>query len=184
MLYVLAGIVAVVGGLAGLIARRPAAFRIERSTTIDGPPHAIMPLIEDFHQWSRWSPWDRMDPTQQVTITGAPRGRGAIYEWIGKKNGQGRMEIIDHRPNESVGIKLDFIKPIPSSSRCDFILTPQGTGTRVQWVMTGNNNFAGKAFDFFANMDRMLGRDFDAGLASMKAAAESTPGPSGATATA
>src|SRR5687767_2683731 len=102
MPYIIAGVVALLGGLLGLIARRPAAYRIERSTTIAAPPERVIPLIEDFHQWSRWSPWDRMDPTQQVTVSGAPRGTGAVYEWTGKKNGQGRMEIVGHRPNESV----------------------------------------------------------------------------------
>jgi uncharacterized protein YndB with AHSA1/START domain len=170
--YVIGGAAAVLAGLAAVIARRPSAYRIERSTTIGASPEHVLPLIEDFAQWSRWSPWDKMDPTQLVTLSGAPRGIGAVYEWTGKKNGQGRMEIIEHRPGESVAIKLDFIKPFPSTSRCDFVVTPEGASSRVAWVMTGSNAFAGKAFDFFANMDRMLGRDFEAGLASMKAAAE------------
>lgn len=162
-----------------LIARRPASFRIERSTTVAAPPGAVMELIEDFHQWKLWSPWDRMDPTQVVTIGGAPRGRGATYHWVGKKNGEGHMEIVEHRPNELVGIQLDFIKPFPSHNRCDFVVRPSGTGTHVAWVMTGTNNFMGKAFDFFMNMDRMLARDFDKGLADIKAAAEGSAGVAG-----
>lgn len=179
--WILLGLAAAVALLLGLIALRPARFRIERSTTIAAPPGAVIDLIEDFHQWKRWSPWDAMDPTQQVTIGGAARGTGATYHWVGSKNGEGHMEIVEHRPAQLVGIQLDFIKPFPSSSRCDFTLTPAEGGTRVVWSMMGHNNFMAKAFDFFMNMDRMLGRDFDRGLAAMKAVAEGTTGAPGGT---
>lgn len=181
--WILLGLAAAVVVLLLLIARRPASYRIERSTTIAAPPGAVIELIEDFRQWKRWSPWDRMDPTQVVTIGDPPRGRGATYEWVGKKNGQGRMEIIEHEPNRRVGIQLDFIKPFASSSRCDFTVTPVagGADSEVVWSMTGTNNFMAKAFDFFANMDRMLGRDFSRGLAAMKEEAEKSVGtPAGA----
>ena len=176
--WILLGLAAVIAVTLLLIARRPAAYRIERSETIAAPPGAAMELIEDFHQWKRWSPWDRLDPTQQVTIGGTPRGVGATYHWVGKKNGEGRMEIVEHVPGERVGIQLDFIKPFASSSRCDFIVRPVagGADSEVTWRMTGTNTFTGKAFDFFANMDRMLGRDFSRGLAQMKEEAESTAG--------
>src|SRR5215207_9311597 len=133
--FVALGLVAAVVLLLVLIARRPADYRIERSTTIAAPPGAVLELVEDFHQWHRWSPWDRQDPTQVVTLSGAPRGVGAVYEWVGKKNGQGRMEVVEHRPGELVGIQLDFIKPFPSRSRCDFTATPAASGTRLAWTM-------------------------------------------------
>jgi uncharacterized protein YndB with AHSA1/START domain len=174
--FVALGLVALVALLLVLVARRPADYYIERETTIAAPPGAVLDLVEDFRQWNRWSPWDRLDPTQVVTLGGAPRGVGATYEWVGKKNGQGRMEIVEHRPNELVGIQLDFIKPFPSRSRCDFRATPSGGGTRLVWSMTGRNDFMGKAFDLFMNMDRMLGRDFSRGLAALKEAAESSAG--------
>jgi hypothetical protein len=135
-----------------------------------------MDLIEDFHQWNRWSPWDKLDPSQEVTIEGTPRGKGATYHWVGRKNGEGRMEIVEHQADTFVGIQLDFVKPFPSSSRCDFIVQPGIEGTRVTWRMTGTNSFMAKAFDFFVNMDRMLGRDFERGLAELKLAAEGSLG--------
>lgn len=180
--YILLGLVAVVVLLAVAIAMKPATFRIERTTTIAAPPGAVMELIEDFHQWSRWSPWDRMDPTQKVTIAGAPRGKGATYHWIGQKNGEGRMEIVENRPHEHVGLTLDFVKPFESHNRCDFTAVPLGLGTHLTWSMAGTNNLMAKGFDFFMNMDRTLGRDFDRGLADIKRLAEesatSATGPS------
>jgi len=179
--WILLAVVAVVAVMLILIARRPADFRIERSTTIAAPPGAVMELIEDFHQWKRWSPWDRMDPTQVVTIGGAPRGKGATYEWVGQKNGQGRMEIIEHTPNQHVALQLDFIKPFASRNRCDFTVRPiaGGADSEVVWSMTGRNDFMAKAFDLFMNMDRMLGRDFSRGLAAMKEEAEKSVGTRG-----
>ena len=179
--WILLGLVAAVVLLLVVIAVRPADFRIERSTAIAAPPGAVMELIEDFHQWSRWSPWDKMDPTQVVTIGGAPRGTGATYNWVGKKNGEGRMEIIEHRPNELVGIQLDFLKPFPSHNRCDFMMHHAHGGTHVVWRMTGTNNFMAKGFDLFMDMDKMLGRDFEKGLAALKVEAEgATGGPAAA----
>lgn len=173
LLYIVVAILAIVAALLLAIAMRPAAFRIERASQVDAPPQAVLDLIEDFKQWKRWSPWEKTDPTQQVTLSGAPRGKGAVYEWVGKKNGEGRMEIVDVQPGEAVGIQLDFIKPFPSSNRCEFVVVPSGNGSRVAWIMSGQNTFMGKAFDLFMNMDRTLGRDFEKGLADMKTAAES-----------
>lgn len=177
--YVLLGLVALVSILAIVIATRPAAFAIERSTTVAAPPGAVIELIEDFNQWKRWSPWDKLDPTQVVTVSGAPRGKGAMYAWVGQKNGQGRMEILEHRPNEFVGIQLDFLKPMTARNRCDFTVRPTDKGTVVVWRMTGTHSFTGKAFAFFASMDKLVGRDFERGLADMKAVAEVSVGARG-----
>jgi uncharacterized protein YndB with AHSA1/START domain len=176
--WILLGLAAIVAVVLLLITRRPGNFRIERAETVAAPPAAVMELIEDFHQWKRWSPWDKLDPTQTITIGGAPRGTGATYHWVGKKNGEGRMEIIDHHPNQHVGIQLDFIKPFASHNRCDFTLRPVagGSDTEVTWTMTGTNNFMAKAFDLFVNMDCMVGRDFARGLAQLKEQAEATVG--------
>ena len=177
--YILLGLAGVVALLLVVIATRPAHYRITRSTTVAAPPGAVTELIDDFHHWKRWSPWDSLDPTQVVKISGAPRGVGAIYEWTGTKNGQGRMEIVEDHPSALVGIQLDFIKPFASRCRCDFVVRPAGSGSTVEWIMLGHNNFMAKAFGLFVNMDRMVGKDFERGLAQLKAAAESSAGAPG-----
>lgn len=179
--YILAGLAAVVVILLIVIATRPASYRIARSTAVAAPPGAVMDLIEDFHQWKRWSPWDKLDPTQVVTIGGAPRGVGATYHWVGTKNGEGRMEMVEAHPNALVGVQLEFVKPFASRSRCDFNIHRTENGCTVEWSMIGHNNFMAKAFGLFVNMERMLGRDFERGLAELKGQAESTAGAPGGT---
>ena len=180
---ILLGLAGLVALIVVVIALRPAHYRIARSTTVAAPPGAVMDLIDDFHQWHRWSPWDKLDPTQKVTIGGAPRGVGATYHWVGTKNGEGRMEIVEHHPNALVGIQLEFVKPFASRCRCDFNVRPTDGGCSVEWSMIGTNNFTAKAFGLFVNMDRMLGRDFERGLADLKAAAEGSAGTTGGSST-
>ncbi|HEV8269019.1 MAG TPA: SRPBCC family protein, partial [Thermoanaerobaculia bacterium] len=129
----------------------------------------------DFHKWEAWSPWEKIDPTMKRDIGGAPSGKGAVYAWEGKgKAGAGRMEITDVSPSK-VSIKLDFLKPMKSSNTVDFTLRPQNDpapATNVTWEMNGPMLFAGKVMSLFFDMDKMVGKDFEAGLANLKAAAE------------
>jgi uncharacterized protein YndB with AHSA1/START domain len=156
-----------------LAAMKPDTFRVVRSTTIKAPPERIFPLIADFRNWSAWSPWEKMDPALKRTYSGAAEGKGAVYEWEGnKKVGKGRMEIIDAPPSEKVAIKLDFLKPFEAHNTAEFTLQPRGETTDVTWVMHGPNLFIGKVMSVFISMDRMVGKDFEAGLANLKAAAE------------
>ncbi|HKQ83651.1 MAG TPA: SRPBCC family protein [Steroidobacteraceae bacterium] len=171
----LIGIVIAVLILALLItaATRPDHFRVERMATIEAPPEKIYPLIEDFHRWPAWSPYEKLDPAMKRTISGPASGKGAVYEWSGNsKAGQGRMEIVAAEPSTHVGIQLDFIKPIKAHNMADFNLQPQADGTRVTWVMNGRNTFLGKVMSLFFDVDKMVGKDFEAGLANMKTVAE------------
>jgi len=164
-----------VGGVLLLAALKPAEFRVERRVSIRAPAASIHPLLDDFHRWAAWSPWEHIDPTMQRTFSGAPSGRGAIYEWRGEgKAGAGRMEILDASVPERVTIRLDFIKPFPSSNTTEFTLVPQGDATEVQWVMRGPNAFVTRVMTVFVSMDKLVGKDFEAGLANLKAAAEGT----------
>lgn len=154
---------------------KPDTFHVERSTTIKAPPAKIFPLIDDFHRWSSWSPWDRMDPAMNRKHSGAPAGRGAVYEWQGnKKVGEGRMEIVDSVPSSRVVIKLDFVKPFEGHNVTEFKLAPDGGSTRVTWEMHGPAPFVSKLMQVFMSMDKMVGKDFERGLENMKAAAEGT----------
>lgn len=173
MVYILLGLVAVfVAGVLGVASTKPAQFRVQRQTRIGAKPDAVFALINDFHNWARWSPWEPLDPAMAKTHSGAPAGVGAIYEWNSQKVGQGRMEILESRP-DLIKIKLDFIRPFEAHNVAEFTLAPQAEGTEVTWAMHGPQTFMGKVMSVFISMDAMVGKDFEKGLANMKAAAES-----------
>jgi uncharacterized protein YndB with AHSA1/START domain len=156
-----------------VVALQPGEFRISRSTTIAASPTAVFSLVNDFHSWAGWSPWAKLDPTMKTTYEGPAAGTGAAYSWTGNsKVGEGRMQILDSRPGEVVHIRLDFIKPFASTNSCVFTFAPNASGTEVTWTMSGRNNFMGKAFGLFMNVDKMVGGDFERGLAGMRAIAE------------
>ena len=168
--------IVIVVALASLLiyaATRPETFSIQRSVRIKATPAKIYALISDFPSWPTWSPWEKLDPDMKRTLTGAATGKGSIYEWTGSsKVGAGRMEITDTLPASKVVIKLDFIKPFEGHNITEFTLAPQGDSTEVNWVMTGPSPYISKLMGVFVNMDQMIGKDFEAGLANMKAAAE------------
>ena len=159
-----------------VVAFQPADYRVVRKTTINAPAEAIFAEVNDLHRWADWSPWTKLDPAMKVTFDGAPVGTGAVYNWAGNKEvGEGRMLITESRANDLVKINLDFLKPFPSSSLTDFSFVPEGGQTTVTWTMSGRNNFVGKAFCMFMNMDKMVGGDFERGLSQLKKVAEIGP---------
>lgn len=170
---VLGVLVALIFVFAVVVALQPAAFRIERSATIDAPPATVFGLVNDFHAWERWSPWAKLDPEMTTTYEGSDAGAGAVYSWKGNSQvGEGRMTITESIPNERVQIELAFLKPMAATNTAIFALAPEGDGTAITWSMEGSNNFMGKAFNLLMNMDELVGADFEKGLADMKAAAE------------
>jgi hypothetical protein len=174
-IMVIVGAVIVVAIVVVLImaARRPDVFRVQRATVIKAPPEKIFPLINDFRNWGGWSPWEKMDPDLKRSYSGAPDGKGAIYAWVGnKKVGEGRMEITESVPASRVALNLDFIRPFEAHNTVVFALVPQGDGTGVSWTMQGSIPFMFKVMHVLMNMDRMVGKDFEAGLANLKALAE------------
>ena len=159
--------------LLGLAATKPDSFRVQRSTSIKAPPEKILPLIADFHGWGGWPPWEKIDPALKRSYSGAPSGKGAVYEWEGnKKVGKGRMEITDVAPPSKVTIKLDFIAPFEAHNTAEFTLEARGDSTTVTWAMTGPSPFFMKVMGIFKSMDSMVGKDFETGLANLKANAE------------
>ena len=145
-------------------------YAVERSATIAAEPRQIYGRLVDFHQWMSWSPWEDLDPNQERTFSGAESGPGAKYAWSGnRKAGRGRMEITSAQDPTEVRIVLDFEKPFKSSNTIEFFLTPEGSGrTRVRWVMTGPKTLATKVMGLFSSMDKMIGPDFEKGLARLK----------------
>jgi hypothetical protein len=129
--------------------------------------------VNDFHKWRAWSPWEERDPDMERTYDGPAAGEGAKYAWAGNGDvGEGKMTITESRPGELIRIKLEFLKPMSATNTTEFTFKAEGDGTVVTWDMTGRNNFMAKAFCLFMNMDKMVGGDFEKGLANLKSIAE------------
>ena len=174
--YILIGLGVLIVGFCIVVALQPAEFRIVRSASMAAPPTAVFAQVNDFHKWDAWSPWAKLDLTMKQTYDGTPAGTGAIYSWSGNnKVGEGRMTVLESRPGELVRIKLEFIRPFKSTNDTEFTFKGEGNQTSVVWSMSGRNNFIGKAFCMFMNMDKMVGGDFEKGLVSMKSIVETPP---------
>lgn len=174
MKNVLIALLVVVALFAGFVATRPGTYHVERSATLAASPEVIRPMIADFHRWPDWSPWEKLDPAMKKDFGGPESGPGATYHWVGNdKVGEGRMTITDATTPTDVAIKLEFIKPFASTCDTRFALAPDAAGTKVTWSMDGKANFMTKAMGVFSPMDKMVGPDFEHGLAAMKSMAES-----------
>jgi uncharacterized protein YndB with AHSA1/START domain len=166
-------VVVLIAAILVYAATMPDDFRVQRTTSIKASPEKIFALINDLHRWDSWSPWEKMDPAMQRTFSGATAGKGAVYAWQGNsKVGEGRMEIADASPPSRVMIKLDFIKPIEGHNTAEFTLDPKADSTNVTWSMYGPSAYIAKVIGVFASMDKMIGKEFETGLANMKAVAE------------
>ena len=156
-----------------LAATKPSMLRVTRAISIKAPAERIFPLINDFHQWVAWSPYETRDPAMKRSYDGARSGKGAVYGWDGNKNvGSGRMEILDAAAPSKIVIKLDFFKPFEGHNTAEFTMLPQGDATIVTWTMYGPAVFMSKVMQVFINLDRMIGKDFEVGLANMKTLTE------------
>jgi hypothetical protein len=156
-----------------LAAAKPARFSVLRATTVKAPPDAIFPLINDFHQWGSWSPYEHKDPAMKRSYSGAESGKGAVYGWEGNKNvGSGRMEILDTSVPTKIVIKLDFFTPFEGHNTAEFTMLPQGDVTNLNWLMHGPAPFMSKLMQVFMNIDKMIGKDFEVGLVNLKRLAE------------
>jgi uncharacterized protein YndB with AHSA1/START domain len=171
---ILIGIAAVIAVLVIVVATRPATFHVERSITIAAPPERAFLQVNDFHAWAAWSPWEKLDPQMNRTFEGPSSGAGASYAWTGNdKVGAGRMTIERSQAPSQIAIKLQFIKPWTATNATLFVFTPISEGTKVTWAMHGHNSFGAKAASLFMDMDKLVGGDFERGLAALKTVAES-----------
>lgn len=172
---VLIGLAVVVALFLAVVATRPSTFHIERSIVVAAPSDRPFAQVNDFHAWAAWSPYDKLDPQVARTFEGPTSGKGAVYSWKGNdKVGEGRMIIEKSTPSSEIGIKLEFIKPFTATNQATFTFVPEAGGTKVTWAMDGENNFLSKAFCLFVDMDKMVGADFEKGLASLKTVVESS----------
>jgi len=155
------------------VSTKPDSFRIEREATLSAPPDKIFAILNDFHQWPAWSPWEKLDPDMKRDYSGSDSGVGATYAWEGnKKVGAGRMEIKESHPASKLVVKLDFLKPFAASNTTEFTLQPTPSGTHLTWAMHGPQPFMSKLMCSLINMDKLIGKDFETGLANLKAHVE------------
>jgi hypothetical protein len=156
-----------------LAAMQPGDVHVERQASIAAEPRAVYERINDLRRFTEWSPWAKLDPAMKTSFDGPPAGVGASYSWSGDQNvGTGSLTIIESIPDSKVGMRLEFLEPFASTSQVQFTLSPSAEGTRVSWAMSGRNDFMAKLGSVFIDMEGMIGRDFENGLASLKALAE------------
>jgi hypothetical protein len=173
---ILMSFVVVLVVLAIVVAMQPEEFRVSRSAVMAAPAPAVFAQVNDLHNWEKWNPWQKVDPAMKLTFSGPPSGIGAAYAWQGNRDvGEGRLAIIESKPVDLVRIKLEFLKPFAATNTAIFTFKPEGNQTAVTWSMEGRNNYFAKAINLCMNMDKMVGGQFEKGLADMKAVVEAAP---------
>lgn len=161
--------------LIAVVAMQPTDFRITRTGTISAPASAVFAQVNDLHQWEPWSPWAKLDPEAKNSFEGPLSGTGAVMRWAGNKEvGVGSMTIMESRPDEFIKFKLEFLKPFAATNTAEFTFKTEGDQTTVSWSMCGKNNFLGKAMSLIMSCDKMVGGQFEKGLAAMKSVVEAT----------
>ena len=165
-------VAAAIAVLLAYAAFKPDSFRLSRSATIAAPPDQVVALIDDLRQFNRWNPFPTIDPQIVITYDAVTAGAGGAYAWQGQKSGAGRMQITESVPAQRVTAKLDFTKPFEAHNVIDFTLQPQGTGTTVTWAMHGPMPYLNRLMTIFFDIDKTVGKYFEAGLANLKALAE------------
>jgi uncharacterized protein YndB with AHSA1/START domain len=156
-----------------VVATRPVDYSVTRSGNISAPPAVVFAQVNELKKWEAWNPWGKIDPAMKLTYEGPPAGTGASYRWVGNNQvGEGSMTVTESRPDELVRFRLDFLKPFKGTSTAEFTFKSQGSQTAVTWSMSGKNNFMAKAIHLCVNMDKMIGGQFEKGLADLKSVAE------------
>ena len=170
---ILIGLAVLIVAFVVVVAVQPSEFRITRSASMSAPAPVVFEQVNDFHNWNAWSPWAKLDPEMKQTYEGAPAGKGAVYTWAGNGDvGEGRMTIVESRPPDTVVLNLEFLKPFAATNITEFSFVPEGDQTNVSWSMYGKRNFMMKAFCLFMDTDKIVGGDFEKGLAAMKSVVE------------
>ena len=166
-------IVVAIAGILLYAATKPDSLRVQRTVLINAPNDKVFPLINDIKAWTAWSPYEKKDPAMKRSYGAVTAGKGATYAWEGDKNvGQGSMEVLEASSPRKLVLKLDFLKPFEAHNTGEFVLEPKGDTTSVTWAIYGPSPYMSKVIGTFINMDNMIGKDFEQGLASLKAAVE------------
>ena len=166
-------VVVMIATVLAYAATKPDTFHVQRATRMKAPPEKVFPLINDLHSHVSWSPWEKMDPAMKKTLSGASNGKGAVYEWPGNSPvGTGRIEITDSVPSSKVTMRLDMFTPFEAHNVVEFTLDAAGDSTQVTWAMHGPQPYMMRVLSVFMDCDKMVGQNFETGLANMKALVE------------
>ena len=172
----LLGLVAVIAIIVVIASLQSDDMNITRSATTSASPEAVFKIVNDFRQWDAWSPWAKKDPAMKKSLEGPAEGVGAVYRWNGNNEvGEGSTKLIESKPNEKIGMKLEFVRPFAGTSDVQFTFTPEGTGTKITWAMQSKKPFIGKMMSLFMDCEKMCGDQFIEGLANLKKIAEAAP---------
>ncbi len=175
---VLLGLVAVIAIILVIASFQSDDLNVTRSATIAAPPEALFKVVNDFRQWDAWSPWSKLDPNMKKSLEGPPEGVGAVYRWSGNNEvGEGSTRLIESKPNEKIGMKLEFVRPFAGTSDVQFTFVPEGAGTKVTWSMQSKKPFIGKLMGMFMDCEKMCGDQFSEGLTNLGKVATTTPKP-------
>ncbi len=176
ILKILAVLTVIVVVLAIVVALQPADFRVARSATFAAAPATVFAQVNDLHKFQDWSPWAKIDPAAKTEFQGPPAGNGASFSWAGNMEvGEGTMTLTESLPSELIRFKLDFRKPMTGTNTAEFAFKAEGDKTVVTWSMSGHNNFLSKAVSLVMNCDKMVGGQFESGLANLKPIVEAAP---------
>jgi uncharacterized protein YndB with AHSA1/START domain len=166
-------VVALVGAVLLYAATKPDTFHVQRSISIQAPPEKIFAVLNDFHKAESWSPYEKRDPAMKRAFWGADSGKGAVYQFEGNKEvGKGRLTITDTTPSSKVVMALDMYEPFEGHNTVEYTLSANGGSTDVTWAIHGRQPYMGKVMSLFMNCDKMIGKDFEVGLANLKALSE------------
>ena len=173
---ILLGLAVIIAAICGIAFFQPDEMKVARSATIAASPEAVFKVVNDFRQWDAWSPWSKLDPAMKKTLEGPAEGVGAIYRWSGNDEvGEGSMTLLESKPGEKVGIKLEFLRPFAGTNDVQFIFAPEGAGTKVTWAMQGKNAFMAKVIGLFLDFEKMCGDAFSEGLANLDKVVTAVP---------
>lgn len=173
---IILGLVAIIAVILVLASFQSDDMNVTRSATIAAPPEAVFKVVNDFRQWDAWSPWSRLDPKMTNSLEGPPAGVGAVYRWNGNNEvGEGSTHLIESKPNEKIGMKLEFVRPFAGTSDVQFTFAPEGAGTKVTWAMQSKKPFIGKVVGMFMDCEKICGDQFNEGLANLAKVATTAP---------
>jgi len=173
---IILGLVALIAIVLIVAAFQSDDLNVSRSATMAAPPEAVFKVVNDFRQWDAWSPWSKLDPNMKKSLEGPAEGVGAVYRWSGNNEvGEGKTTLVESKPFEKVGMKLEFVRPFAGASDVQFTFVPEGTGTRTTWAMQSKKPYIGKVFGLFMNCEKMCGDQFSQGLDNLKKIVETTP---------
>lgn len=175
---ILLGLAAIIAIILVVASFQSDDLNVTRSATIPAAPEAVFKVVNDFRQWDAWSPWAKLDPAMKKTLEGPPEGVGAVYKWSGNNEvGEGSTKLVESKPNEKIGMKLEFVRPFEGSSDVQFTFVPEGAGTKVTWAMQSKKPFIGKVAGLFMDCDKMCGDQFVEGLDNLAKVVAAAPAP-------